>query len=57
MAPTSPNVLSNGDILFNPDWKFKAAFGAIMVITLMAALDATSLSVALPVGSLFITDQ
>ncbi|KAF2202686.1 MFS general substrate transporter [Delitschia confertaspora ATCC 74209] len=33
---------------FSPDWRFKAAFGTVMFITLMAALDATSLSVALP---------
>ncbi|KAF2099620.1 MFS general substrate transporter [Rhizodiscina lignyota] len=32
---------------FNPDWRFVVAFSSLSVITLMAALDATSLSVAL----------
>lgn len=34
---------------FQPGWRFLAAFGSLCVITLMAALDATSISVALPV--------
>jgi hypothetical protein len=34
---------------FQPGWRFIAAFGSLCIITLMAALDATSLSVALPV--------
>ncbi|KAF1975638.1 MFS general substrate transporter [Bimuria novae-zelandiae CBS 107.79] len=34
---------------FNPGWRFIAAFLSLCVIVLMAALDATSLSVALPV--------
>ncbi|KAF2277437.1 MFS general substrate transporter [Westerdykella ornata] len=34
---------------FNPGWRFYAAFASLCVITLMAALDATSLSVALPI--------
>lgn len=34
---------------FEPGWRFLAAFGSLCIITLMAALDATSLSVALPV--------
>jgi hypothetical protein len=34
---------------FQPGWRFLAAFGSLCIITLMAALDATSLSVALPV--------
>jgi hypothetical protein len=34
---------------FKPGWRFLAAFGSLCIITLMAALDATSLSVALPV--------
>lgn len=33
---------------FNPGKRFYTAFGSLMVITLMAALDATSLSVAIP---------
>ncbi len=35
---------------FQPGWRFIAAFGSLCIITLMAALDATSLSVALPVS-------
>lgn len=35
---------------FQPGWRFLAAFGSLCIITLMAALDATSLSVALPVS-------
>ncbi|KAF2754290.1 MFS general substrate transporter [Pseudovirgaria hyperparasitica] len=34
---------------FNPGWRFFAAFSSLSVITLMAALDATSLSVALSI--------
>ncbi|CAA9964606.1 ProP Permease major facilitator superfamily [Pyrenophora teres f. maculata] len=34
---------------FKPGWRFLAAFGSLCIITLMAALDATSISVALPV--------
>ncbi|KAL6712086.1 hypothetical protein ACN47E_003129 [Coniothyrium glycines] len=34
---------------FQPGWRFIAAFGSLCIITLMAALDATSLSVALPI--------
>ena len=37
---------------FEPGWRFLAAFGSLCIITLMAALDATSLSVALPVRCL-----
>ena len=36
---------------FQPSWRFLAAFGSLCILTLMAALDATSLSVALPVGA------
>lgn len=36
---------------FNPGWRFVAAFLSLCIIVLMAALDATSLSVALPVSS------
>jgi hypothetical protein len=35
---------------FKPGWRFMAAFGSLCIITLMAALDATSISVALPVS-------
>jgi hypothetical protein len=34
---------------FNPGWRFVAAFLSLCIIVLMTALDATSLSVALPV--------
>lgn len=34
----------------NPSWKFFAAFAAIAINNLAAALDATTLSVALPVS-------
>jgi MFS family permease len=37
---------------FQPGWRFIAAFLSLCIITLMAALDATSLSVALPVSAL-----
>lgn len=33
---------------FTPGWRFYLAFSSLLVITLMAALDATSLSVAIP---------
>ena len=33
---------------FKPGWRFYLAFISLLVITLMAALDATSLSVAIP---------
>lgn len=35
---------------FNPGLTFKLAFTSLCVVTLMAALDATSISVALPVS-------
>lgn len=34
---------------FNPGWRFYLAFASLSIISLMAALDATSLSVALPI--------
>ncbi|KAH8799927.1 major facilitator superfamily domain-containing protein [Hyaloscypha sp. PMI_1271] len=34
---------------FNPNWRFYLAFCSLAVVTLAAALDATSLSVALPI--------
>lgn len=37
---------------FQPGWRFIAAFVSLCIITLMSALDATSLSVALPVQTL-----
>src|SRR5690242_4816183 len=35
---------------FQPGWRFIAAFLSLCIVVLMAALDATSISVALPVG-------
>ena len=37
---------------FNPGWRFYAAFISLCIITVAVALDATSLSVALPVRTL-----
>ena len=34
---------------FNPGWRFYTSFTSLCIITLAVALDATSLSVALPV--------
>lgn len=41
---------------FQPGWRFLAAFGSLCIITLMAALDATSISVALPVSPHYLKD-
>jgi hypothetical protein len=41
-SPSSPDS-------FNPGWRFYAAFTSLCIVTLAVALDATSLSVALPV--------
>ncbi|KAF2200203.1 MFS general substrate transporter [Delitschia confertaspora ATCC 74209] len=44
-------VLDDGvpNSIFKPGWRFFAAFASLCIISLMAALDATSISVALPV--------
>ena len=39
---------------FNPGWRFYTSFTSLCIITLAVALDATSLSVALPVKDPFI---
>jgi hypothetical protein len=49
---TSEHSSSPAPEKFQPGWRFIAAFLSLCIITLMAALDATSLSVALPVSSL-----
>lgn len=50
----SPSEISKGsEEEFKPGLSFKLAFASLCVITLMAALDATSISVALPVSCLF----
>ncbi|KAG9381778.1 ProP Permease major facilitator superfamily [Pyrenophora tritici-repentis] len=46
---TAENVKAPSPEKFKPGWRFLAAFGSLCIITLMAALDATSISVALPV--------
>ncbi|KAI9699934.1 MAG: hypothetical protein M1820_006996 [Bogoriella megaspora] len=43
------NEIKIAEAEFNPDWRFRMAFVALCVITLMVALDATSISVALPI--------
>lgn len=47
-SPSSENLPEPME-KFDPGWRFLLAFASLAVITLMAALDATSLSVALPV--------
>lgn len=52
-APAGNTMTSQGQIdeyasTFKPDWRFFVAFASLCVIVLMAALDATSLSVAIP---------
>jgi MFS family permease len=47
-----PSPAVNGETKsaeFNPNWRFYLAFLTLSVVTLAAALDATSLSVALPI--------
>lgn len=52
---SSTTVGSSSEIkpAFKPGLRFYLAFSSLLIITLAAALDATSLSVALPVSSLF----
>lgn len=50
----TPAAITNGEVAdqtlaFNPGWRFYAAFGSLAVITLAAALDSSSLSVALAI--------
>ena len=52
-ASHEPLPKGQGDVdayamTFHPGWRFYLAFTSLLVITLMAALDATSLSVAIP---------
>jgi len=49
---TSERSTSSAPQKFKPGWRFIAAFLSLCIITLMAALDATSISVALPVSML-----
>ncbi len=45
-SPSSPVI--NGTAAFDPGWRFYAAFLSTMLLSLAAALDSTSLGVALP---------
>ncbi|KAH8811393.1 major facilitator superfamily domain-containing protein [Xylogone sp. PMI_703] len=47
-SPDSVDGEAAGEI-FSPDWRFYLAFLSLSVVTMAAALDATSLSVALPI--------
>ena len=44
------NTSPAGAVAFKPGWDFYASFTSLCIITLAVALDATSLSVALPVS-------
>lgn len=48
-ANTLDHVSSSPPDKFDPGWRFYASFISLCIITLAVALDATSLSVALPV--------
>lgn len=47
-TPRAQGEVNVHDTIFKPGWRFYAAFVSLCVITLMAALDATSLAVAIP---------
>ena len=47
----SQRAMSDQAADFRPTWRFTLAIAAILIVTLAGALDATSLSVALPVSS------
>lgn len=47
-APSPSNTIPSMEA-FEPGWRFYGVFATLCVITLAVALDATSLSVALPV--------
>jgi MFS family permease len=49
-APSEESATPSASQDFNPGWRFVVAIMSLSTITLMAALDATSLSVALPVS-------
>lgn len=46
MGTTKPEIEE-----FKPGWRLNAAWGSLMIVNLACALDATSVSVALPVMS------
>ncbi|KAI9866654.1 MAG: hypothetical protein M1813_001206 [Trichoglossum hirsutum] len=50
-SPVPSVIKESAGLGFTPDWRFKIAFGTLSVVTLVVALDATSLSVALPIIS------
>lgn len=47
-----PSSKTDNAAQFNPDWRFVVALSSLSVISLMGAIDGTSLSVALPVGGI-----
>jgi len=49
VAQRSPEDSSSPETPSKRGWRFYAAFGCLCIISLVCALDATSLSVALPV--------
>ncbi|KAL1651229.1 hypothetical protein SLS58_000568 [Diplodia intermedia] len=48
-SPGSESLQTADQPAFNPNWRFYVAFCSLSVVTLMAALDATSISVALSI--------
>lgn len=50
MSSTEPSVTAVDLTEFRPGRRFYAAFGSLCIVILAAALDATSLSTALPVS-------
>lgn len=48
--PPRPGLNKSANKKIQSEWQFLVAFGSLCVITLMVALDATSLAVALPVS-------
>lgn len=49
--PPRPGLNESAKKKIQSEWQFLVAFGSLCVITLMVALDATSLPVALPVSN------
>jgi hypothetical protein len=50
--PPRPGTNKSANKKIQFEWQFLVAFGSLCVITLMVALDATSLPVALPVSNI-----
>lgn len=49
ISPTEKSTLDTQSHVSKRDWRFLAVFGSLSLINLMCAIDATILSVALPV--------